>query len=172
MCLDPHLNYGWGWRRETGLSTPVKYFYWPFQGGTSFGDHLCFLCLVFLMLSRLWSPAGKGLTSWLLLVMFIVFLLLSHVVSWVRCGFWLYRFLIFAVFLTFIFQNAYYYQITWSVTTSDYFCACSTLVAFSVFVKNNWIIFHRNTKQQKHIQLNISWIYCYHIANKVVTTIL
>ena len=46
-------------------------------------DHLCFLCLVFLMLWRLfivalWSPAGKGLTSWLLLVMFIVFLLLSH----------------------------------------------------------------------------------------------
>ena len=50
-----------------------------------------FLCLVFLMLSRLfiaalWSSAGKGLTSRLLLVMFIVFLLLSHVVSWVRCG--------------------------------------------------------------------------------------
>ena len=50
-----------------------------------------FLCLVFLMLLRrfiaaLWSPAGKGLTSWLLLVMFIVALLLSHVVSWVRCG--------------------------------------------------------------------------------------
>ena len=46
-----------------------------------------FLCLVFLMLlslfiAALWSPAGK----WLLLVMFIVFLLLSHVVSWVRCG--------------------------------------------------------------------------------------
>ena len=41
-------------------------------------DHLCFLCLVFLMLLRLFiaalmSPAGKGLTSWLLLVMFIVF---------------------------------------------------------------------------------------------------
>ena len=37
-----------------------------------------FLCLVFLMLLRLfiaalWSPAGKGLTSWLLLVMLIVF---------------------------------------------------------------------------------------------------
>ena len=49
-------------------------------------DHLCFLCLVFLMLSHLfiaalWSPAGKGLTSRLLLVIFIVFLLLSHVVS-------------------------------------------------------------------------------------------
>ena len=46
-------------------------------------DHLCYLCLVFVMLLRLfiaalWSPAGK--------VMFIVILLLSHVVSWVRCG--------------------------------------------------------------------------------------
>ena len=34
----------------------------------------------------LWSPAGKGLTSWILLMMFIIFLLLSHVVSWVKCG--------------------------------------------------------------------------------------
>ena len=38
-------------------------------------DHLCYLCLVFVMLSRLfiaalWSPVGKGLTSWLLFVMF------------------------------------------------------------------------------------------------------
>ena len=39
-------------------------------------DHLClYLCLVFDMLSRLyiaavWSSAGKGLTSWLLFVMF------------------------------------------------------------------------------------------------------
>ena len=50
-----------------------------------------FFFLVFLMLLRLfivalWSPAGKGLTYWLLLVMFFVFLLLSHVVSLVRCG--------------------------------------------------------------------------------------
>ena len=47
------------------------------------------------------TRAGKGLTSWLLLGMFIVFLLLSLLVSWDRCGTWLYRFLIFAVFLTF-----------------------------------------------------------------------
>ena len=26
MCLDPHLNKGWGWRRKTGLNHPVKYF--------------------------------------------------------------------------------------------------------------------------------------------------
>ena len=37
-------------------------------------DHLCYLCLVFVMLSRLfiaalWSPAEKGLASWLLFVM-------------------------------------------------------------------------------------------------------
>ena len=44
--------------------------------------HLRFLCLVFLMFSRLfiaalWSSAGKGLTSWLLLVMFNVFVFVS-----------------------------------------------------------------------------------------------
>ena len=38
-------------------------------------DHLCYLCLVFFMLSHLFiaallSSAGKGLTSWLLFVMF------------------------------------------------------------------------------------------------------
>ena len=48
-------------------------------------DHLCFgvmfLMLLRLFVAALWSPAGKGLTSWLLLVMLIVFLLLSHVVS-------------------------------------------------------------------------------------------
>ena len=54
-------------------------------------DHLCYLCLVFVMLSHLfiaalWSPAGKGLTSWLLFVMSNYDLSLYHVVSWVRCG--------------------------------------------------------------------------------------
>ena len=38
-------------------------------------DHSCYLCLVFIMLLRLfvaalWSPAGKGLTFWLWFVMF------------------------------------------------------------------------------------------------------
>ena len=38
-------------------------------------DHLCYLCLVFatlslLFIAALWSPAGKGMTSWLLFVMF------------------------------------------------------------------------------------------------------
>ena len=48
-----------------------------------------FLCLVCLMLSRLFiaallSSAWKGVTYWSLSVMFIVCLLLCHVVSWVR----------------------------------------------------------------------------------------
>ena len=48
---------------------------------------LCLLCLcACLFISALWSPAGKGLTSWLLVMVskyeFVTFLL----VSWVRCG--------------------------------------------------------------------------------------
>ena len=64
-------------------------------------DHFClvFRLLLHLFVAALWSHAGKGLTSWVLLVMFIVFLLLSHVISWVRCGVRLYPFLIFAIFL-------------------------------------------------------------------------
>ena len=45
-------------------------------------DHFCYLCLVFVMLSRLiaafWSTEGKGLTSLLLFVMFLMILLLFH----------------------------------------------------------------------------------------------
>ena len=54
-------------------------------------DHFCYLCLVFVMLSypfiaALWSPAEKGLNSWLSFVMFNCVLSLSHVVSLIRCG--------------------------------------------------------------------------------------
>ena len=54
-------------------------------------DHLCYLCHVCVMLSglfiaALWSPAGKGLTSWLSFVMFNYVLSLFLVVFWVRCG--------------------------------------------------------------------------------------
>ena len=62
-----------------------KIFYWPFQGGTSFVDLLCFcfvLCLLCLcarpFICALWSPAGKGLTSWLSFVAPTVSLSLSH----------------------------------------------------------------------------------------------
>ena len=53
-------------------------------------DHLCFLSLVFFLLSRLfiaalWSPAGKGLTSWLLFVMFNYF---RHFPMWYPGSVW------------------------------------------------------------------------------------
>ena len=82
------------------------YFHWPFQGGASFVDHLCYFCLVFLcfharlFIDALWYPAGKGLTSLLSFVMSNCDVVTFPLVSWVRRGAWLYRFLIFALCLT------------------------------------------------------------------------
>ena len=53
------------------------FYYWPFQGGASFEDLFCCLCFAFVFVillsflflqAALWSPAGKGLTSWLFCV--------------------------------------------------------------------------------------------------------
>ena len=86
-----------------------KIFYLSFQSGTSFVDLLCFcsvlclLCLcVRLFICALWSPAGKGLTSWLLFVVSNCEFATFSLVSWVGCGTWLYRFLIFAPLLTLV----------------------------------------------------------------------
>ena len=54
-----------------------------------------------LFITALWSPAGKGLASWLTCIWSsLVVLSLTHVMSWLRCGSWLHRFLIFAFLLT------------------------------------------------------------------------
>ena len=73
---------------------------------TSFVDHFSlvsvFCILPCLCLAALWSPAGKGLTSRRFCMWrFLVLLSLSHKVSWIRSGTWLYWFLIFAFFLIF-----------------------------------------------------------------------
>ena len=78
-----------------------------------FGEHtlvhpalvLCYICLVLyfracLFIVALWSPAGKGLSSWLSFAMSNCELVTFPLVSWVRCGTWLYWFLIFVLFLT------------------------------------------------------------------------
>ena len=51
-------------------------------------DHLCYFCIVFVMLSRLlsdalWSPAWKGLTSWLSFVVLncVVFTFPFHILG-------------------------------------------------------------------------------------------
>ena len=70
-------------------------------------DHFCYLfCVCHAFLSVLCSlvvPAGKGQTF---LALF-VFLSLSNVVSWIRCGTCLYQFLIFAFLLTFVMIKFY-----------------------------------------------------------------
>ena len=55
-------------------------------------DHLCYFChcllcfSVRLFIGALWSPAGKGLTSWLSFVMSSCELVTFPLVSRVRCG--------------------------------------------------------------------------------------
>ena len=63
---------------------------------------LCLLCLcAHLFICALWSPAGKGLTSWLPFVLYNCEFVTFPLVSWVRCDTWLHRFLIFAPLLCF-----------------------------------------------------------------------
>ena len=59
---------------------------------SSFVDLLCFsdLCLLCicarLFICALWSPAGKGLNSWLLFVVSNYEFVTTPSVSWVKCG--------------------------------------------------------------------------------------
>ena len=67
---------------------------------------LVFLCFhERLFVDALWSPAGKGLTSWISFVMFVCDVVTFPLVSWVRCSAWLYRFLIFALFFKVILKS-------------------------------------------------------------------
>ena len=48
---------------------------------------LCLLCICMrLFICALWSPAGKGLTSWLSFVVSSCEFATFQLVSWVRCG--------------------------------------------------------------------------------------
>ena len=62
VCDYNHADF----KGKIRFTVPRRYF---------FVDHLCYVCLVFVMFLRLfiaalWSPAGKGLTSWFPFVMF------------------------------------------------------------------------------------------------------
>ena len=87
-------------RRETTFSSPVKYFTDRFKARCFFcGSFMLFLsCFCYLFIHALWTPAGKGQTSWLSFVMFNCEVVTFPLVPWVRCGSLLYRFLIFALF--------------------------------------------------------------------------
>ena len=112
--LEPNIYVSWSTSELRVRLAPLnrfkpsgKIFYWPFQGGTFFVDLLCFcsvLCLLCLC-ARLficalwftcWERADLLALVWGVCCEFVTFPL----VSWVRCGTWLYRFLIFAPLLT------------------------------------------------------------------------
>ena len=112
MCLDPHLNEGWGWCLGVSLSPPLKYLtdrsravllLWIFFFLVF--SVLCLMCLcACLFVCALWSPAwgrggGGGLASWLSFVESNCEFVTFPLVSWVRCGTCLYRLLIFAPLL-------------------------------------------------------------------------
>ena len=80
---------------ETGLSPPVNYFYWSFQGVALWIIYV--ISVLFLLCFH-----GKGLTSWFSFVMSNCEVVTFPLVSWVSCGLWLYRFLIFDLFLTLV----------------------------------------------------------------------
>ena len=79
-------------RRKTGLSPPVKYFTERSKAVLLLWIMYVFsvlrlLCLsVRLFISALWSPAGKGLTSWLSFVVSYCEFVTFPLVSWGRCG--------------------------------------------------------------------------------------
>ena len=78
--------------RETHLCPPVKYFTDRSKAvlllWTIYVISVLFLLRfrVCLFIDALWSPAGKGLTSWLSFVMSNCEVVTFQSVSWVKCG--------------------------------------------------------------------------------------
>ena len=84
-----------------------KCFYRPFKGSASFVDHLYNFCLVLLCFhARLFVDAFRS-PAWLSFVMSNCDVVTFPLVSWVRCGAWLNRILIFDLFIT----------LSWTFTT-------------------------------------------------------
>ena len=75
---------------------------------------LCLLCLCArLFIYALWSPAGKGLASWLSFVASNCKFVTFPLVSWVRWCTWFYRYLIFAPLLTLYFDQTLCHSFQW-----------------------------------------------------------
>ena len=111
ICPGPHQKWGRCWRLKTGLSPPVKYFtdcskavllLWIFYVFVL--SCVCYvLCAPVYMcfVVTCWERADLLALVCGVFCEFVTFPL----VSWVRCGTWLYRFLIFAPLLTFIYNK-------------------------------------------------------------------
>ena len=166
--------------RLTGLSPPVKYFYWPFQGDASFVDHLCYFCLILLcfharlFVDALWSPARKGLTSWLSSVMSICDVVSFPLVSWVMCGAWLYRFLSIALFLTFLIIKGTHPRVhqCYNAPKSHY----KNVIHMDLCLNINacTLIFHVSVRDLQGSQVDCLWLFIFklHAAWFIVVTYL
>ena len=108
LCVLVHIWIGGEFGMWNRLWPSSKIFYWSFQGGTSFVDPLCFfsvcVCSTFCasVCVCLVVACWEGLASWLSFVVSICEFITFPLVSWVKCGTWLYHFLIFTPLLTFI----------------------------------------------------------------------
>ena len=77
------------------MDSSLSHWVGEFQGCTTFVDLLCFSVLLLLCLGArmficaLWSPAGKGLTSWLSFAVSTCEFVTFPLVSCVRCGIYL-----------------------------------------------------------------------------------
>ena len=117
FILDGKINHNKTSKRvnkrcETGLSPPVKYFT-DLSRRYFFCGYFILFCLVFVMplcasvYLCLMVTCWKGLTSWLSFVVYICGFVTFPLVTWVRCGTCLYRFLICAPLLTFLQRKIY-----------------------------------------------------------------
>ena len=119
LCPGPNQNKGRGWRRETGLSPPVKYFTERSTAVLLLWIFYVFFCLVFVMhlcasvylclVVTCWEMADL---TWLSFVVYNCEFVTFSLVSLVRCVTWLYRFLIFNPYLLLVraFISVYMYE--------------------------------------------------------------
>ena len=129
--------------------------------------YFCYLfCFVFVFVTHLFVPCSLVITYWeradllaRLCVMFsCVLSQVFHMVSRVRCGTWLYRYLIFAFFNTFIIKM----KQCRVLTLAQYRCSCKYLLLIQAYqsVLGTMCVFHVNElkKMTKHITMNFKWV--------------
>ena len=151
--------------KQFAIWCQVFYYWWQFEmfeRGKANGHDtyyllcfcsvLCLLCLCTrLFICALWSPAGKGLTSWLSFVVSNCEFVTFQLVSWVRCGTWLYRFLIVAPLLTLVYILKYVSLI--SVTYVDgahwnSLIEAIPMCTYNICQFNKWVFFAINFFQK------------------------
>ena len=100
ICLDPHLNSGLGLRPGAGLSPQVNYFIHRSKAVLLLIFYVYFCLLFGMPLCASVYFCLVALTSWLSYFVSYCEFVTFPLVSWIRYGTWLYRFLIFAPLLT------------------------------------------------------------------------